>query len=490
MTAATNTLNGNNGGMLRVSLVYMVVGFVVFLLMGLLGLLMRLNHAGLLILSPDWFYRIMTLHGSGMVAAGLLASMGGFAAVLSKSLTLSSRILWTAFFIYFLGAGFVIISTIIGGFGAGWTVLHPLPYHSGGFWGLWAAIAMYLGYLFVAVGFLLYCLNLLYAVVVKYGGLGKALAWEYLFSGGRKGGDNLPRPVELVAAVVAIDGAITVVAGAILLIPLFANAAGLVEVVDALFAKNFLFLFGHTLVNLNIYLAAGLVYAILPVYTGREWKTAWPVALALNLVIILVLLPYFHHLYQDFSQSMFLHVLGVIGSYGVAIPVFVVTIIGGLALVYRSGMRWAGPSILMALGLWGWTFGGMGALLDSTITVNQVMHNTQWVVGHFHTYYLMGSVAFTLAYMYHLITELSNRNESGISRMAAWLYGLGSAGFLLMFFLSGANSVPRRYATYLPEWSTYPTVAVVFVLILSVGLLILTLEMLGRLKGAWQGTSG
>ena len=74
--------------------------------------------------------------------------------------------------------------------------------------------------------------------------------------------------------------------------------------------------------------------------------------------------------------------------------------------------------------------------------------------------------------------------------MAAWRYGLGSAGFLLMFFLSGANSVPRRYATYLPDWHTYPTVAVVFVLILTVGLLILTLEMLGRLKGAWQGTSG
>ena len=93
MTAATNTLNGNNGGMLRVSLVYMVVGFVVFLLMGLLGLLMRLNHAGLLMLPPDWFYRIMTLHGSGMVAASLLASMGGFAAVLSKSVNLSPRIL-------------------------------------------------------------------------------------------------------------------------------------------------------------------------------------------------------------------------------------------------------------------------------------------------------------------------------------------------------------------------------------------------------------
>ena len=100
MNAETNTFNGNNGGMLKVSLVYMVVGFVVFLLMGLLGLLMRLNHAGIFLLPADWFYRIMTLHGSGMVAASLLFSMGGFAAVLSKSVKLSPRILWTAFFIY------------------------------------------------------------------------------------------------------------------------------------------------------------------------------------------------------------------------------------------------------------------------------------------------------------------------------------------------------------------------------------------------------
>ena len=42
MNAETNTFNGNNGGMLKVSLVYMVVGFVVFLLMGLAVALARL----------------------------------------------------------------------------------------------------------------------------------------------------------------------------------------------------------------------------------------------------------------------------------------------------------------------------------------------------------------------------------------------------------------------------------------------------------------
>jgi hypothetical protein len=45
--------------------------------------------------------------------------------------------------------------------------------------------------------------------------------------------------------------------------------------------------------------------------------------------------------------------LGEIGSDASAMPVFLVTIIGGLSLIYRSGMRWSVPSTLMALGLRG-----------------------------------------------------------------------------------------------------------------------------------------
>lgn len=479
--------NGNgNGGVLRVAIVYMLTGFVVFLLMGLLGLLMRLAHAGFLNLAPNWFYRIMTLHGSGMVAASMLAAMGGFAAVLSQGVRLNTRWLWTVFIIYFLGAGFVIIATLLGGFAAGWTTLHPLPYLSKGGWGMAAALAMYVGYLFVAVAFLLYCLQVIYATSKAYGGVTKALAWEYLFSGGRKAPGKMPRPVDIVGTVVAIDGTIAVLAGAALLVPLFAQAAGLVEMVDALYAKNLLFLFGHTFVNLNIYLSAGLVYATLPLYTGREWKATWPVVLALNLVIVLVLLPYFHHLYQDFAQITPLHVLGQIGSYGVAIPAFVVTILGGLALIYHSGMRWAVPSILIVLGLWGWTFGGMGAVLDSTIGVNQVMHNTLWVPAHFHSYYLLGAVAFAWAYMYHLVAELSGVEDRRVTHWAAWLYGVGGAGFLLMFFFSGANSVPRRFAVHLPEWRGFAQVAVIFVLVLAVSLAWLAYETLRRVKPAWR----
>jgi cytochrome c oxidase subunit 1 len=132
---------------------------------------------------------------------------------------------------------------------------------------------MYVGYLLVAMAYLLYCLTILVAVATSYGGLRRVLAWPYLFSRGRDTANPVPRPTELVATVIAIDGIIAVLAGAIYLLPLFAQAAGLVGFVDALFAENFLFLFGHTLVNSNLYLAAGLVYATLPLYTGREWTT-------------------------------------------------------------------------------------------------------------------------------------------------------------------------------------------------------------------------
>lgn len=489
MTRATDDSAAAGAEIVRAAIAYMIAGLATFLVMGALGLLMRIGHAGLWAIEARWFYAIMTLHGAGMVAAVLLAGMGALADVLNGRIRLSPRLLWTALVIYLLGSGFVVLATLVGGFGAGWTVLHPLPYVSQGEWSLWAALAMYAGYFLIAFAFLLFCLNVLYASARAYGGLGKALAWRYLFSGGRSGADDLPPPSHVAATVVAIDGVITVGAGVVLLVPLFAQAAGLIGPVDALFAKNLVFLFGHTMVNLNIYIAAALVYALLPRLTGRPWKTTWPVALALNLVIVLVLLPYFHHLYQDFAQPLAFAIIGQFASYAVALPAFLVTIFGGLSQFHRSGMRWSVPTILIALGLWGWTFGGLGAVIDSTIPVNQVMHNTLWVPAHFHTYYLLGAAAFTWAYMYWLIAELGKASESRISRAAAWLYGVGGAGFVLMFFYAGGLSVPRRFAEHIPVWQLPDQISIPFVILVALGALWLAGEMSGRAAAAWRGAA-
>ena len=300
----------------------------------------------------------------------------------------------------------------------------------------------------------------------------------------------LPRLQDITATVISIYGLFTVLAGTAYLIPLFGQTAGLSGSVNALLMKNFVFLFGHNIVNLTIYLGAALVYAILPIYAGRPWQTSWANTFGINILLISVLLPYFHHLYQDFANVVPLQILGEIGSYDSGMSALFVTVIGGFMLVYRAGLRWAVPSILILLGFWGWVFGGFGAVLDGTIPINQVYHNTLWVPAHFHTYYLLGAAAFVWAFLYHLASELSETPESTVSRAAAWLYGVGGAGFVLMFFIAGAAGMPRRYAVPVPGTGeeTWAAIASVFVVVLALALARLTFDVFSRLKPAWERT--
>lgn len=370
--------NGNSATVQRsiqqAALVYMGVGFLVFLLMGVLGLLMRLQPAGWLDLGPRWFYRIMTLHGAGMVAGVFLASLGGVTRLIAPRIPLSPRLVWSTFLIYPLGSGLVIDATLIGGFAAGWTALYPLPVR--GDWPMSATWAFLLGYTLVAVAFLLWSLAVVTGTVRTFGGLGNALAWPVLRNQPLKEGEKRPKPAELVATVVAIDGIIAVVAGVLYLVPIFAQMLGVVQSVNTLFVKNMIYIFDQTFVNLNIYLAVALIYTTLSVYTGRELKLSKPVALAVNSVIPLVLLSYFYHLYQDFAQPLPLHVAGQLGSYAVGVPARLVTIAGSLGLLYGSRVHWSAPIIFILAGLWGWTVGGFAAVIDSTIAINNVMHNT------------------------------------------------------------------------------------------------------------------
>jgi len=230
------------------------------------------------------------------------------------------------------------------------------------------------------------------------------------------------------------------------------------------------------IVNLSMYLGVAVTYEVLPEYAGRPWKTNRIVALSWNAVLVIVLLAYFHHLYMDFAQPQTVQYIGQIASYVSSIPAAVVTIFGGLMLLYRSSMRWGLAPALFLAGLAGWAIGGIGAVIDSTITVNAVFHNTLWVPAHFHSYFLMGLVLLTLAYFYHSGRPADAVPEQRESRWA--ILGLmlfGGYGFLLMFYLAGAYSVPRRYALYpavVAHGAGYAEAAAAFAAVFLLGLLL------------------
>jgi cytochrome c oxidase subunit I len=150
---------------------------------------------------------------------------------------------------------------------------------------------------------------------------------------------------------------------------------------NALAAKNLIYFFGHVFINATIYMAVIAVYEILPRYTHRAWRTSRAFYLAWVLSTVMVLIVYPHHLLMDFAMPKWALILGQIVSWLSGLPVLLVTAFGALTNVHRSGIKWDAAAGLVFLGVAGWAIGVIPAILDGTIAINSVMHNTQWVRG-------------------------------------------------------------------------------------------------------------
>ncbi|MEZ5614149.1 MAG: cbb3-type cytochrome c oxidase subunit I [Rhodocyclaceae bacterium] len=467
------------------TLYWMGITFLLFPVLAILGIYMRTVQAGGLAGTQTWFYPMMTLHGVGMVGVWYVAAMACAADILSRYTEPSPAVRGLALFGTLVGVLILLVSAFLGKFAAGWYFLYPLPFK--GEWPVWSAVAFLLSLTILGATWLLWSLDLLRAIAVKYS-ITHALGWHYLAG---RSEPEIP-PSIMIITVSLIAGVAALVAGVIVLVlfylELFTGAPS-----DALLMKNFTFFFGHTIVNLAMYLGVAAAYEVLPQYAGRPWKSNRIVAISWNTVLLIVLFAYFHHLYMDFVQPGTLQYIGQIASYASAIPAAVVTIFGALLLVYRARMRWNLASLLFFLGLVGWAIGGMGAVIDSTISANVRLHNTLWVPAHFHTYMLAGLVFLVFAYFYHCSQEAAAEPERpGLQKLVTFLMVGGAYGFFLMFYLSGAYSVPRRFAIYpaeLAHGGTFSAIAAVFATVFLIGFFIYLSETGRRWYKALQTAS-
>lgn len=463
--------------------VYAGITGVVILLMMLFGLIMRMTQGQMLPIEPNVFYQLMTAHGIGMVA---IAGLGGSAVMwhfLGKYVNLRAGFAWANLAFFLAGVVLVLGGIFIGGFAAAWTFLYPLPANSMGMWGKHAAAAYMGGVLLVGVGMLLFYLESARAIIQKYGSFAKALGWNFL-----KNGQDAPPATVIASTVVTIINIIAILIGAVILSMMLINLYVPEIAINPLLAKNLIFLFGHVFINSTIYMAVIAVYEILPKYTGRTWKVYKPFVWAWSATCLMVLTVYPHHLLMDYAQPLWMHIMGQIISYTSSLPVLALTLTATLGTIYRSNIKWDLTSALLVLSIFGWSAGVIPAVIDGTITVNQVMHNTMWVPGHFHLYLLLGCVAMILAFINWIANKEQASGFSALEKAMLWTFACSAFAYALMFLLSGQTSVPRRWAVHLPEWLWYSQVASVFAagVVLS-AMAIVVRAMGGIIKPARQG---
>ncbi len=471
----------------QIAWLYGLTAVAVVALMGLAGLAMRSAQADIITLSPSWFYRLMTVHGAGMITGTLVGMMGALWFVLRPTVALSlQRMLWSWISIA-LGVVFVLAATLLGGFATGWTFLYPLPFISVGAWNTWASGAFFIGLILVGVGFMIFCIDVLAKTAAAYGGLWRSLGLPYL-----RGRDDSPPPPQAIAAVVvAIDGLLAGAVGTTIVIAELGKTLDSGMAIDALWAKNLTYFFGHSIANLIIYLAAGVVYVLLPRYTGRPWKTTKPIVVGWLATLVFVATAYSHHLYMDFVQPHWASYISLTASVGAALPVAVVTAYTGLMLIWGSRYRWTLASGLLYVGFAGWTVGGVGAVIDSLIPLNFRFHNTLWVVAHFHTYMLMCVVMWVLAFVAFMLERAAGRTANAArSQLGVGAMIVGGFGLVGMWYVSGALGIPRRYAVQPLDTAGYSVAGVIFALVFAIGFLVILIEFAALAFAARQRSWG
>jgi cytochrome c oxidase subunit I len=479
MTTATTMSPDTPAARLAFQL-YAAIGIAVFLLMMIAGALFRAVQAAWVPIPASFGYELMTLHGAGMVGVSGLAGAAVMWYFLRRYVALSTGMFLAMLALSLVGVVMILAAIGIGRFAGAWTFLYPLPAKSAGVWGPHAAGAFVGGLVFIGVGFLLFYLDCALAILRRYGSLWKALGLDQLFGSGPV--DTSLPPTVVASTMVIIINVLGILAGAVVLVMSLVSIY-LGVAFDPLLMKNLIFFFGHVFINATIYMAVIGVYEIVPRYTKRPWTISRPFLASWAAATLIVMAVYPHHLLMDYVMPKWMLVTGQVMSYLSGLPVLFVTAYGALANIHRSGLKWDLPLRLIIFSLFGWAAGVIPAIIDGVIRVNLVMHNTQWVPGHFHFYLLLGLVPMLLGTLLYACTR-GEWKETALDRVAFWTYGAAGAVFCFVFLAGGWQGVPRRFAVHDAAWlgfSQFGTVAAALVLVAA---LVLGVRLLARLPRA------
>ena len=460
---------------------YVAIGIAVFLLMMVAGAVFRAAQAAWLPVPPNFGYELMTLHGAGMVGVSGLAGAAVMWYFLRRYVKLSTGMFVAMLALSLVGVVMILGAIGIGRFAGAWTFLYPLPAKSMGTWGAHAAGAFVGGLVFIGVGFLLFYLDCAVALIRRYGSLAKALGLDQLF-GSRPLDTSLP-PTVVASTMVVIINVLGILAGAVVLVMSLVAIYVPGVAFDALLMKNLIFFFGHVFINATIYMAVIGVYEIVPRYTGRPWTISRPFLASWAAVTLIVMAVYPHHLLMDYVMPAWMVVTGQVLSYLSGIPVLLVTAYGALVNIHRSGLEWDLPLRLIIFSLFGWAAGVIPAIMDGVIRVNLVMHNTQWVPGHFHFYLLLGLVPMLLGTMLYACTR-DGWFETALDRAVFWTYGVAGVVFCGVFLASGWQGVPRRFAVHDAAWQGYAQFGTIAGVLVVVTALVLGVRLHARLPRA------
>jgi cytochrome c oxidase subunit I len=222
---------------------------------------------------------------------------------------------------------------------------------------------------------------------------------------------------------------------------------------DPLLYQHLFWIYSHPAVYIMILPAMGIISDLFPVFSRKNifgYKTVAFSSLAIASVGSLV---WGHHMYVS-GQSDTASIVFSLLTFLVAVP-SAIKVFNWIATLYKGSIS-VDPPFLYALGFIAlFAIGGLTGLVLGALSPDVHTHDTYFVVGHFH-YVIFGGMGFGLfAALHYWFPKMFGRTyDHRLATVAFVIIFLGFNLFYMTMLILGWAGMPRRYYSYLPQYTT------------------------------------
>ncbi len=408
----------------------------------LLGKLFKADGLGA---ANNIYNRVFTLHGAIMVfmviVPGVPASLGNFflPIMLGAKDVAFPRLNLLSWYIYVTGSIFAVLSIILGGVDTGWTFY--TPYSSTHAAGHWNVVFMILGAFILGFSSILTGLNF---IVTTHKLRCPGMGWF-----------DMPLFIWAIYSTSIIAVLATPVIGITLLLLIFERLfhVGIFDPAmggDPVLFQHFFWFYSHPVVYVMILPGMGIISELIAVHCRKPIFGYRAVAFASLGIAAVSFIVWGHHMFAsmgELASAVFSFL-----TFLVAIPT-AVKVFNWIATLYKGSIAINTPMLYAMAFLFLFSIGGLTGLPLGALATDLHLHDSYFVVAHFHYVMMGGTIIAFVGGLHHWWPKMFGRmyNEKWAMLGCALVFIGFNVTFFTQFFL-GTQGMPRRYASYVDEF--------------------------------------